>query len=75
MKCEACGYDNDKLMLLLERLRFVYTEICLVCDALLLLCSLYWRKNIKTGVVRDSADDLLDLRSVLMEIGDELDAR
>jgi len=75
MTCPTCGHDNDKLLLLLERLRFVYREISMVCDALLLLCSLYWQKNIKSGVVRDSADDLLDLRSILMEVGEELDAR
>jgi len=75
MTCPTCGHNDDKLVLLLERLRFVFREILLVLDAMLLLCSLFWRKNIKSGVVRDSADDLLDLRSVLMEIGDELDAR
>jgi len=75
MTCPTCGHNDDKLVLLLERLRFVSREILLVLDAMLLLCSLFWRKNIKSGVVRDSADDLLDLRSVLMEIGDELDAR
>lgn len=62
MRCEHCGYDDELMKLAWERLRYVFTEICLICDALLLLCSLFWRKKIKSGVVRDSADDLLDLR-------------
>jgi len=47
-------------------------ESVVLCDNLLLMCSLYWRNEIKTGVVKDSIDDLLDIRKELCNQIDEM---
>lgn len=47
-------------------------DTLILVDSLLLLCGHYLRRGIKVGVIRDSVDDLLDIRGLLVGYIEEL---
>jgi len=55
-----------------KRLLAISHAILLCLDAILLLCGSYLRKGIKVGIIRDSIDDLLDVRIELKKIQEDL---
>ena len=52
---------------LIRSLLVIAYDIKLCLDAVLLTLGIYWRKGMHVGVIRDSIDDLLDVRNVLSQ--------
>jgi len=55
-----------------NRLLAISYALLLCLDSILLLCGSYLRKGIKAGIIRDSIDNLLDVRIELKNIQEEL---
>jgi len=57
---------------IIRSLLVICYDIKLSLDAILLLCGHYLRSGIKVGVIRDTIDDLLEIRTVLSQDEDTL---
>ena len=57
---------------LIKSLLVICYNIKLCLDAILLMCGYYMRVGIKVGIIRDTIDDLLEIRTVLSQDEDTL---
>lgn len=55
-----------------EKLLAVATALIDGNDSLLLICSIFWNHKIKSKIIRDKSDDLLDIRGCLKQLIEEL---
>ena len=55
-----------------DRLRAIANGLMLVLDCVLLVCKIFWEHKIKSKLIRDKTDDLLELRWQLKSITEEL---
>ena len=56
-----------------DRLIMCADSLLVVIDALACVCSILFERGIAVGLMRDKIDDLLDIRSPLMELKAELE--
>jgi hypothetical protein len=61
-----------QILKLIRSLLVICYDIKLSLDSILLLCGHYLRADIKVGVIRDTIDDLLEIRTVLSQDEDRL---
>ena len=69
----ATTYTESEAKSQADRLLMCTESLFVVIDALACCCSILFTKGIAVQLMRDKIDDLLDIRSPLMQIREELE--